>query len=164
MKKNDKLYNIILPVWLIWMFPPLLFACLILNTIIDYVVVFFSMKKLGIEDAKKKTMKALFKVVVFGFLADFVGAGLLAAASYIFAETNTIEHIFMNPFNSVASFLTVAIAIVVAALLIYILNYKLSFTKIEINDKQKKKIALYLAIFTAPYTFLIPTVWLMSSM
>ncbi len=160
--KNIKLYNVILPIWLIWIFPPIIFIFIVLNTIIDFLVTFISMKKLGIKDAKKKTMKLLLRVVTFGFLADFVGAALLTVVGAIFTDTS-IDNIFMNPFNSVASFLIVALAIIVAAFLIYILNYTFSFNKVDMNDKHKKKLALYLAIFTAPYTFLIPTLWLIGS-
>ncbi len=161
MKKNIKLYNIILPIWIIWIFPPLLFICIVLNSIVDYFVTYISMKKRGIKDAKAITKKIIFKVVTFGFLADFAGAIALIGITAI-SNDKVVEGIMMNPFKNALSLLAYIPALVIAGVVIYWLNYKISFKNIDIDDKHKKLVSLYLAIFTAPYTFLIPTEWLLN--
>ena len=62
-----------------------------------------------------------------------------------------------SPFENIYAFLLVAIAVIIARLCIYYLNLKNSFSKIDLEAKDKKKLAFYMAIFTAPYFFFVPT-------
>ena len=62
-----------------------------------------------------------------------------------------------SPFENIYAFLLVAIAVIIAGLCIYSLNLKNSFSKIDIEAKDKKKLAFYMAIFTAPYLFFVPS-------
>ncbi len=156
--KSTKLYNVILPIWLLWIFPPIIFVVIIANTIIDLAVAFLSMKSLKITEAFKKAKKCLLKIVLIGFFSDFIGA-LFLFLTISLSNSPFVESAAWNPFANITSILVTLVAIVIAAILIYFLNYILSFNKVDIADKDKKKIALYLAIFTAPYTFLIPTMW-----
>ena len=62
MKRNKtiRLYNIILPIWLLVWWPSFLWLGLIpANYLIDFLVTYLSMKKLGIEDCKEKTRKGM---------------------------------------------------------------------------------------------------------
>ncbi len=156
--KSIKLYNIILPIWLLWIFPPFIIVAIIMNTIIDFVVALLSMKSLKITDAFEKAKKSLLKIVTIGFFSDFIGA-LVLFLTISLSNSPFVESAAWNPFANLPSILVTLVAIVIAAILIYFLNYYFSFNKVDIADKDKKKIALYLAIFTAPYTFLIPTMW-----
>ena len=78
MKKNDvKLYNVIFPIWLLWLFPVTWIVVLPGNFIVDLLVVVLTMKWLKIKDIKGKTKSVILKVWVFGFLADFIGTAAL---------------------------------------------------------------------------------------
>ncbi len=163
MKKSIRLYNMILPIWLLWVFPPFIFICIILNTLIDFLVTFIAMKKLKIEDRKNKIKKSIVKIVFFGFLADFIGVIILLILTY-FIDHNSIEFMVMNPFKDILSLILFVLVIAIVGFFIYLFNYKINFKKIDISDYEKKIISISLAIFTAPYTFLIPTEWFMHLM
>ena len=49
-------------------------------------------------------------------------------------------------------------AIFIAAVLIFLSNYFITFRKAD--KPQRLKLALIFAIVTAPYTFMVPTSWL----
>ena len=48
--KNIKLYNLIFPVYMLWLIPPVIFIIGILNFIIDSIVVLITKKILKIEN------------------------------------------------------------------------------------------------------------------
>ena len=62
-----------------------------------------------------------------------------------------------NPLSSPAAFAVTSIGVVLAGICIYYFNYNKVLSLIEIDDDKKKKIALIIAVFTAPYTMYIPT-------
>ena len=49
------------------------------------------------------------------------------------------------------------LAIIVCGILTYLLTSKYAFNKTDLSAKDKKRMALYLAVFMAPYFILIPT-------
>lgn len=53
-----------------------------------------------------------------------------------------------------------AITTILAGVLIYFLNRKFAFRKTGLAPEQIHRLALSLAIFTAPYTMLIPISWI----
>ena len=96
-----------------------------------------------------------------------IGAGAMYLATIISFNNNSNLHewwqnnieyaVNYNPFESIYSMVWVTACVMIAAICIYIINYKLCLKKLDINSAQKKKIALSLAVFTAPYLFYIPT-------
>ena len=64
-----------------------------------------------------------------------------------------------HPFLSIAGFLWVAACVLLAGFMIYWLNKRFCLKNTALNDLEKRKIALTLAIFTAPYLFFLPTQW-----
>lgn len=56
--------------------------------------------------------------------------------------------------------LIVSLAILIAGIMIYRLNLKRSFAKTELSVQEKHLSCLRLAIFTAPYIFLLPLQWI----
>lgn len=72
---------------------------------------------------------------------------------------NITNAVSFNPFRSIFAILWVTICVAITAILIYIFNYKVVLKKSNLEESQKKKLALSLAVFTAPYTFYIPTQW-----
>ena len=61
-----------------------------------------------------------------------------------------------NPFDNVGSFLLVAASIIIAGIIIYYLDRSI-LKQNGLEETQAKKSALWMAIATAPYLFLIPT-------
>lgn len=158
---KKKLYNIFFPIWILWLIPTTWLIVIPLNFILDFLVLFVSMKLIKIENTFVNSKKSIFRVFISGFLADFVSSALLICLTILFSEVNSsslvLENLFRNPFLSVKSFLIMMVFVVLAAILIYIFNYYVSFRKLNIESLEKKKLALSLAIFTAPYFFLLPT-------
>ena len=159
--KDIKLYNIIFPVYMLWLIPPVIFIVGILNFIIDSVVVLITEKILKLEDMFSKYKKVIFKVWIFGFLADFIGALFLFITSALFDDLNIpIKYnIDYNPFGNIYALIITVIGILIAGILIFIFNKKICFKKIDITEKQRFILSLVMAIVTAPYLFLLPMNW-----
>ncbi|MBE6022991.1 MAG: hypothetical protein E7231_07125 [Cellulosilyticum sp.] len=168
MKTNSiKLYNLIFPIWLLWIFPLTWIIILPGNLIIDWLVVTLSMKYLKITDIKEKVNKVILRVYLIGFLSDFIGTLGMFLSLILDFDSNTafgkwwqeymVSAVSYNAFENIYSFLWVTICLLLAALSIYLLNYHISFKKLDITLIQRKKLSLSLAIFTAPYLFYLPT-------
>ena len=109
--------------------------------------------------------KIIVRVTCFGFLCDIIAIILLiliAAILTIFIKSTLV---FLNWYESFLYSLVVKIPekifevllLCVAILLSRVINYKLNkrytFSKLYIDEEKKKKLALAIAIFTAPYIF-----------
>lgn len=162
-----KLYNVIFPIWFILIMPPIVLLVLPSNFIIDSIVLILAFRFLKISEWFNKYKNTILKVWGIGFLADIVGSLLLLITQFIngndYLYKNLIYPLAWNPFNSVLAFFYVLIVVLISGLLIYIINYKFSFNKIELEKKQKKIISLLLAIITAPYLFFLPTSYFYNS-
>lgn len=166
MVSNNKVYNIIFPIFMMLLFPPFWIVVIPINYLIDYIVVYLSMKYLQISDIKEKTKKVILKVWLFGFLSDIIGSMILLNTGNLSKILNIdsqywYEYIYNNiaysPTKNIYSFLIVSLSIFISGLFIYFFNYKLSLNNIDISPRDKKKLALLIAIFTSPYIFLINT-------
>lgn len=170
MKKNSiKLYNVIFPIWLLWLVPITWIIVLPANFLIDLLVVVLTMKYLKIEDIKRNAKAVILKVWIFGFIADFIGTIAMFMSNIIdfnyetqlgkWWYNNISNAVSYNPFESIYSILWVTVCVIITALFIYLFNYKICLKKSNLDIIQKKKLSLSLAIFTAPYLFYIPTSW-----
>ncbi|MEG0249661.1 MAG: hypothetical protein RR561_00105 [Peptostreptococcus sp.] len=158
MKKNYKLYNIFFPIWILWLIPTTWIFAIPINFVFDFFVLYFTIKLLKLENPFSKSKKSIISVFISGFIADFIGSVLLiilATSGYLNSAWS--DYLFENPFLSVQSFLLMLFFVIISAICIYFLNYRFSFRKIDIDNKDRKKICLSLAIFTAPYFFFLPT-------
>lgn len=170
MKRNDvKLNNLIFPIWLLWLFPITWIIVLPANYLIDTLVLILTMKYLTLENIKLKYKSVIVKVWLFGFLSDFIGTVAMFMANIIDFDYNTqigkwwyeniTNAVSYNPFENIYAVLWVICCILITSFFIYLFNYKISFKNLEIEDNNKRKLALSLAIFTAPYLFFLPTQW-----
>lgn len=168
MKKHDiRLYNLIFPVWLIWLIPTVLIIVLPANFLLDFLVVFLTMKHLNILARREKLRSCIWKIWLFGFVSDLIGTAFLLLATEISPGTDTAfgkwwythltEAVSTNPFSNLFSILWVAAGVIIAGCCIYFFNLKVSFRKMDASEIQKKKLAASLAVFTAPYLFFLPT-------
>jgi hypothetical protein len=165
--KKIKLNNLIFPIWMLIFIPPVIFIALIGNFIIDSLVVVFCFYVFKLTNSEKelKTFyrSTIFKVWIFGFLADIIGALLLLSISmfdgFIGLPYEFISAICYDPFSNIYAVLVIIVAMFISTFLIFIFNYLFTFRKVFNDEKVKIRVALTIAILTIPWTFLIPTKW-----
>lgn len=165
---NDlKLYNVIFPIWFILFFPPIILLTLVGNFIIDSIVLIacIYIYKLSTEGrtAKDFYKKTIFKVWLFGFIADLIGASILFLLGMMgdsFGLSNELMYgINYDPFSQPLAVLIILVAIFVSAIFIYIFNSKYVLKNVIEDSAIRMRVALTIAVVTMPWTFLIPTKW-----
>lgn len=155
-----KYYNVIFPLWLILLLPPIVLLVLPSNFVIDSIVLLICFKVLKTKEQFKNYKNSILKIWAIGFTADIVGSALLLATQFFtsgFWYDNLTYPVAWNPFSNVYAFLYVLFSVFVSGFLIYLLNYLLSFNKTDLKAKEKRIVALVLALATAPYLFFFPT-------
>ncbi|NLZ53015.1 MAG: hypothetical protein GX892_07700 [Thermoanaerobacteraceae bacterium] len=165
--KQTKLYNVIFPIWFILFFPPVILITLAGNFIIDSLVIYACYLIFRLSDTvtafKAFYKESIFKVWIFGFLSDLIGAAILFTTGilgdFLGIPYEISSAINFDPFSNVTAVAIIIFAMLVSALFIFLFNYKITFRR-QIEDKHKRlKVALTLAIVTMPWTFLLPTKW-----
>ena len=155
-----KLYNILLPLWLIIFLPSYFWLVLIpLNYLIDRVVL-----KWSLGDKPDKGLfcrKHTWKICLAGFFSDFVGAAIMLAISMYSGERTEklydIGHAVMfDPFSDLLGLLIVAACIAASAVCIYFIDKRI-LRKAGLDAEQVKRSAIRLALITAPYLYLFPS-------
>ncbi len=158
--KEIKLYNVMFPVWLLFIFPFTWLIVIPANFIIDSLVLLFGMYLLHIKEKLPLYKKTIFWVFLFGFVADILGGVILLITQFVESDGFFYEYltapVAQNPFDNIYALLYTCFAVVVSAVLIYIFNRFISFRKVN-NKKTKRILSLLLAVITAPYLFLVPT-------
>ncbi|TEB06678.1 hypothetical protein Psch_00210 [Pelotomaculum schinkii] len=166
--KEIKLYNVIFPIWFLMFLPPVIFVTLAGNFIIDSLVILvcFYVFKLADSQINLKTfyMKSIFKVWIFGFLADIIGAAILFATGILgdyFGLSHTlISAISYDPFNHTGAVIITIFAMLVSSFFIFLFNYRITLRNLILERKLRLKVALTIAIVTIPWTYLLPTKWI----
>lgn len=178
MQKNVTLYNMIVPVWLLMLFPLAWPIVLLGNFAVDSLVLCLGMRRLALADKRAFYRRHIWKIWGCGFLGDLPGALLMLTAMLIsdwvwvpevgregqspvwnFLYENITGGVMANPFSNIWAFLWVTAAVAVSALCLYWLNRKLVYRRTELEEKQKKRLSLLMALVTAPWVFYLPTVW-----
>ena len=172
-KKTVALYNLIFPIWcLVWLPTWLWLIMLLANYVIDRAVFTICGKKQNPELTKQFFRKHTWKLWLFGFLSDFIGSLLLLIPLLIPPTEEIAKHYnqtyfgkFMNAlqfnaFSNVGALFYTLFAVAVAGLLIYVFDKRVLFKTGQFTKQQANKIALFMAIFTAPYLYLIPSRWI----
>lgn len=144
MKKEIKLYNVLFPLWMLMLFPQTWLFVLPGNFIVDSIVLLIVMKIFGLFATKRYFIKNIFKIFGIGMLADIIGAGFMLILTLVFHLGRMGDEFYIT-----------VPALLISSVLIYLLNYLITFKKID--NKQRKKISLIFAVATAPYTFLFPS-------
>lgn len=158
-----KLYNVIFPIWLILVVPPVILITLPSNFIIDSIVLIIGFWILKLTNWFDNYKKSILKIWIIGFIVDVLGSILLLVTQFINSGTlydKLVYPLMWNPFENIIAFLYVLIVTIICGALIFIINYKFSFKKTDLDDKSKKTISLLLGIVTAPYLFFFPTEYL----
>ena len=160
-KQSITLYNILFPIWLlVWIPSPLWLLLVPLNFVIDFVVLYKSLPDSVPRKAFCNTYA--WKICAAGFAADFIGSLFLFAAfmitsSHKLDSLRPISHgLGLNPFESFAAFLIVVCSILLAAYCIYRFDLHI-LKRAGLSEEQGRKSALWLAVATAPYLFMLPS-------
>lgn len=151
MSNKYKFNNVIFPIWLLWLIPTVWIIIIPGNFIIDSLVLIISMKLFKIVCKKEFYKKHIFKIFIFGMISDIIGS------LFIFLLLNIFENIIDLGITGDELLIT-GPGLILASILIFILNYFITFRKLE--KRLRFKFSLIFAIVTAPYTFLIPTSWI----
>ena len=163
MKQETRLYNVIFPIWMLFLAPQVWLIALPGNLVIDVVVLAVTLKVLG-HGSKLAVVKALWwKFWLFGFLADFVGVALLLpcpflliwlepAAPWLYDALSPVMH---NPFLSLPALVWVAAAVALAGYCIYRFDRRAMKDCVLLSEAEKHRIALTMAVVTAPWLFFL---------
>ncbi len=167
MKRDEKLYNVLFPLWFLLLVPISWLIVIPANFVIDLLALLLAMKLLRMPDIGKNLKSAVLKSWIAGFAADLVGGGAMflsvLAGEFLpdpvrsWVYHNITEAVMVNPFSSVGGFLWTAVCVALAGGIIYLLNLKFCLKKTTLDLAQKRKLALAMALVTAPYLFFVPT-------
>ena len=157
-KNNIKLYNVMFPIWFFFFFPVMWLIILPVNFLVDSLVLCLSAKRQQVDERKTLWKKHILPVWGIGFLSDLIGAGLVFLIYLVVAESPLVDT-WMNPVFFPGTCIISLPGVALAGWMIYLLNKKLTFRKSQLDPAVIHKICLHLAIFTAPYTMLIPLYW-----
>ena len=157
---NVKLYNLLLPLWLIIFIPSFLWLVLIpLNYLIDRLVLSWS---LGYDPYKGYFCRQhTWKICLAGFFSDFVGAAIMLLFSVTLSENSEklfdiCYAIMLDPFSDLLGLLIVLVCIAISAACIYLIDRRI-LDRAGLEPEQVKQAALRLALITAPYLYLFPS-------
>lgn len=161
MKRPVRLYNVLLPIWLLFVLPTVWLAVLPGNLIIDCAVVLLTLLALKHTDKKAVLRHAWWRVWLLGFAADFVGVLFLLPTMFLLDFLPEpwrflLEPVMYNPFKSWLAFVVTLLAVALSGVCIYLFDRRALRSCATLNDRQRHIMALTLAIVTAPWLFFIP--------
>lgn len=162
--KKARLYNVIFPVWMLFLFPQMWLIALPGNLLIDCAVVFLALLALKHTQKKAVLKKIWWKVWLLGFAADFVGVAVLWPAVSLTSAVSEnirplIEPVLYNCWKSPLALLWTAAAIALSGVCIYFFDKWALRSCDQLSPHERHITALTLAIVTAPWTFFIPMHW-----
>lgn len=167
MKRSVRLYNMIFPLWMLLFFPVTWLLVIPANFIFDSLVLLIAIGAMRLVKKKEIYVRSIFRVWIFGFLADLIGAawmllvyGVAVCLDDTEASTFFLEAFMVNPWQNFCALILTILAIFVAGLAIYFFNRRWTFGPQPLTDVAKRRLSVILAVITAPYFFLIPLNWL----
>ena len=160
--KQTRLYNVIFPVWMLFLLPPVWLIALPGNLLIDCVVVLCTLMALKHTQKKAVLKQVWWKIWVLGFAADFVGVAVLMPAMFLISAlpkelSSLINPVMYNCWKSPLAFLWTAAAVALSGACIYFFDRRAMRSCEYLTDRERHLTALSLAIITAPWMFFIPT-------
>lgn len=155
MKKASsvRLYNVLFPIWAFWLWPsPLWLILLAGNFAIDSLVVCLAA---GGGQRARVWRGSILRVWLLGYACDLVGAAVCALVMLgadALIPPDTMYPLLLFPWNVFIALPGVA----VAGVLLYFANRRWSFSRCGLDAARVHRLSLALALFTAPWTMLIP--------
>ena len=176
---GTRLYNVMFPIWMLTLVPSMWLYALPINFVVDSAVLLITFTVLARKrgDTEYKPwgdwLRAIPLTFVFGFVSDLIAGGFLLfwgmGPTLLLGDTtgfgawwgsNVAEPMMENPFESIFSLLFVLLGIALAGLLIYFFNKNMSLRLTKSLDIfEIRRTAMILAVVTAPWTMLLPSVW-----
>ncbi len=153
-KRTIRLYNVMFPIWYFFFLPPVWLVMLPVNFLFDSLVLFGSARHQRLPEPRSLWKKHILPIWIIGFLSDIAGAGLTFLLFLLFVDTSPLN-LGIFPGSTLISIP----GTILAGFLIYFLNRKLTFRHSPLDPAVVHKLCLHLALFTAPYTMLIPLYW-----
>ena len=160
--KQTRLYNVIFPIWLLFLFPVVWLIALPGNLIIDCGVVLLTLTALKHTQKKAVLKQVWLKIWLLGFAADFVGVAVLMPAMFLAGSLpepwdNWVTPVMYNCWKSPVALLWTAAAVALSGVCIYFFDKRAMASCRQLTDRERHLTALSLAIVTAPWMFFIPT-------
>ena len=160
-RRSKKLYNILLPIWLLWIFPQVWLIVLPGNLAADVLVLLLALAVLG-HSGKRAVVKALWwKLWLLGFAADAVGVGWMVLGMFTAASgwgwwAENLSPITGSPFRTPLALAWTLAGVCIAGACIYFFDRRAMRGCPLLTTRERHMTALLLAILTAPWLFLIP--------
>lgn len=159
--KPRRLYNVLFPIWLIWLFPPILALVVPANLAVDCLVLLLALAVLKHRD-KKEVLKALWwKVWLLGFGADLVGCGWMYLGLRLalvmpgpWGEAGFF--LAYAPFQNPVSLLWTLAGVALAGGCIWWFDRLVMGRCPLLSRRQAARLALVMAVVTAPWLFFLP--------
>ena len=140
------------------------------NFIVDLTVSAATLRLSGARGIKKALKTSIVQTWLWGFAADFAGGAMMLAPELVrsFCDGGPFRvwldclarDLTVNPAGSLSSMLWTLASIALSGFVIYRKNYNVCFRRAELTDAQRRRVSLALALFTAPWLFLLPAKWL----
>ena len=161
MKKQTRIYNVLFPIWLIWLFPQVLVFVIPGNLAIDCAVLFVCLLVLKHRQKGAVMKKLWWRFWLLGFAADLIGTawmflGWLLAVPFEDFWDNTLVYIMHNPFGHPLAFLWTLGGVALAGVCIYLFDKRAMGSCELLTGREKHIAALTMAVATAPWLFFIP--------
>lgn len=169
MKRETRLYNILFPIWILWLFPQVLLLVLPGNLLIDCLVLFLTLLALK-HGAKKAVLRQLWwKFWLLGFAADLIGTawmllgmlwpavlGLSETPVGIYWENAMLSSHMLRPWSHPLTFFWTLAGVAIAGVCIYFFDRRAARRCAELDSRQRHWVALVMAVVTAPWLFFVP--------
>lgn len=152
--KPVRLYNVLFPIWVFWLWPsPLWLILLAGNFAIDSLVVCLAAGK---EQRARVWKGSILRVWLLGYACDLIGAAVclpvMLGADALIPPQAGMADLLLFPGNV----LVALPGVLAAGVLLYFANRRWSFGRCGLDAAQVHRLSLALAVFTAPWTMLIP--------
>ena len=161
MRRKTRLYNVILPIWMLLLFPQVWLIVIPGNLAVDCAVLLIALAALK-HRGKGAVVKALWwKLWLLGFAADAVGVAWMFLGVLLYIPLgslweSTVGHIAHNAFAHPAAFLWTLAGVALAGACIYFFDRRAMRGCPLLTPRERHVIALALAVVTAPWLFFIP--------
>lgn len=167
---NKKLYNMNLPVFLLFGFMPILWMFLVIeNFILDSIILIAILIVVYKKIKFKLYIKMIFKIWLWGIFSNIVGIVYLILTSFIsnatYYEGNNIIKLIssgiylatnQSHFDSIWATLYIISGIFISSIFLFVLNYFFTFYNMNLTKRQKILSSLSFAVLTPPYFILLP--------
>lgn len=180
-KHGIRLYNMILPPFLLFAMPMMWPITLVGNFIIDSLVLIVILLIIYKKVSGKLYIRTIWKVWLLGFAADLIGLIPLVVLMFVldpiwFSEAAQAQGVLYrissgmymainhsDCFYNIWGFLYIFLGILTAAVAIFLFDYFIAFRKCVFTKRQKLIASLAFAVFTAPYSLLLPVYRIMTA-